>query len=719
MLAEDGPSVLFVMPPGGLTAHFAEHLGTAFLRAVLARAGIGSAQYLPPRNPSLAGFARFLGERRPAIVGFSAYESNLRACRAMVRAVRETLPDAVVAVGGPNATFSPEETLDLLKADLCLRGAGEGTLVALVQAILGAERPRWRLTDLVAEIPNLVIRTGGGAHSTRAGDLSSFPAEYFRCLDDIPSPYQDGVLTTADVGLLTARGCNQPCTYCSFAAISGRKVHYHSVERVLDDIAAFKAIVDRVERRPQTISINDDAFTLAPRRAREICEGIIERGLQMPFDCETRADRVDADLLRLMKRAGFTTVSFGLESAVPRVLRAVGKVLDPATRDDPGFESERAFLESFRRAVASAKEADLTPAVSIMGGLPGETLEDFRTTLAFVESLDLPVYAHNVLSVMPGTPLYRNRARHGIEVARDEISGAWRTYHGFPVESARPLGNSTADLALWEEANEVSDAICGRPRIVACDEAAWAIVLHADAPDGSLGAWLRQVLAVSGVVVVVSAARSCGAAEHAAWLRALEAEDVPWGTFALLSPEERASGRVLRALGMLGEHRFVIDPDWPANGCAIEAEDDGSCRVPLWFASEAGAPPPSAVDGVFAQAPQIVDACRWWSGWRRCSRPRVLHVWPDATVTPCWRGPTIGKVGDAHSALAARGLALGPGDEGTDGAPGDRCPLARRGGEAPTMTFAAEALEVASQMSWHFRKWPPPGDGSQTQGGRT
>lgn len=690
---DERTTVLFVLPPGGVTPHFVEHLGTAFLRTVLARAGIASAQYLPAANPSLAGFARVLRERRPAVVGFTAYESNLRLCRAMARTARETLPDAVIAAGGPNATFTPEETLELVGADLCLRGAGEGTIAGIVRAIVGAPSPRRRLADLLGSFPNVVVRTEDGPWRSREGDLSSFPAEHFAALDDIPSPYQDGVLETADVGVLTARGCNQHCTYCSFAAISGRRVHFHSVERVLEDLAALERLAGRVGLRRPSISILDDAFTLAPHRAREICEGILARGLEMPFDCETRADRVDADLLRLMRRAGFAHVSFGLESAVPRVLRAMGKVQDPETGSDPAFEAERAFLDRFRRAVAWAKDAGIAPRVSVIGGFPGETADDFRATLSFVASLGVESYAHNVLSALPGTPLYRDRARLGIRAFRERVGGSWRTRHAYDVDSVPPLPSSTAHVALWDEANELVDAICGRPRPERAAEAAWAAVIHADRPTAAIAAWLAKVLAVSGAVVVVPDVE----ADEEPWLRALADEAVPWGTFAILAPA--GGGRALRAVGTLGPHRFEILPAWPDPGGAVEVERSGACGVPLWFAGDSDVPPPVAGAGPFAAAPQVVDGCRWWSQWRRCRAPRVLHARADGTVSACWRGPALGRVGDGWARLAERAVALGAGR----GVAGDRCPI-ECGAPDPAAAAAAEAWDVAARTSWLLRK---------------
>jgi anaerobic magnesium-protoporphyrin IX monomethyl ester cyclase len=693
-------SVLFVLPPGGGTPHFAEHLGTAFLRAVLLRAGIRSAQYLPRRNPSLAGFVRFLRERRPAMVGITAYESNLRASRALVGTVREALPEAVVGVGGPNATFSPDETLELLGADLCLRGAGEATIDELVRRVLGGGAPRRRLAEVLQDLPNLAIRTAEGVRHTRAGDLSSFPGGRYRCLDDLPSPYQAGLLSTADVGLLTARGCNQHCTYCSFAAISGRRVRYHGVARVLDDLAAFKAVVDRVQRRRPTISISDDAFTLAPRRAREICEGIIRRRLQLPFECETRADRVDPELLRLMKRAGFTSISFGLESAVPRVLRAVGKVQDPHTRDDPRFEAERAYVEAFRTATSAAKAAGLVPTVSVIGGLPAETADDFRATLAFVDSLGVPMYVHNVLTSFPGTPLHAERGRHGLRAGRVPGSLRWETRHAYDVHAVRPLRNSLLHAQRWEEAEQIADALCGRPRPEhAGGGGAWAVVLHGSAPEAGVARWISRVLAVYGAVVVVDAA---GEVPDVVWLRVLDEAEVPWGLFAPLSGEGGPDGRVvLRSRGTLGAHRFELAPAWRAVR-GVEADDEGGCTVPLWIASASPAPPPAdRRSDPLAPAPQVADGCRWWSGWRRCRRPRVLHVSADWTVRPCWNGPAIGRVGDGYRELARRGAALGVARKARGSRP-DPCPLAR---ECPGRrgSAAAERYDLAAQLEWLLR----------------
>jgi len=686
-----------VLAPGGLVPVFAEHLGTAFLRTILADAGIGSVQYLPGHNVGLSTFAAFLRDQAPRVVGLTAYESNLRATRALAEVTHEVLPDTVVVVGGPNATFSPDETLARLGADVCLRGAGEGSIVELVGAVLGDHAPRRRITDLLAGIPNLVLRGPGAPVHTQLGDLSSFPTDRFRTLDELPSPYQRGFVQSADTGMLTARGCNQRCTYCSFATISGRRVHYHSVERVLDDLAAVAALIDRGGKPAPDVSIFDDAFTLSPTRAQKICEGIIAHGLRLRMICETRVDRVTPELLRVMKRAGFVGISFGLDSAVPHVLRAIGKVQDPHTEADPKLERECAYLEDVRRAVAQARAAGLTPSVSVIGGLPGETARDFRATLDFVEKLGATEYVHNILMVLPGTPLHASRHEHHIEAGRDLRTGQWRTRHAYDVASIQPTRRSMSVRMRRDEARELTDALCGRPRPErSCDGSAWAVVLHDVEPDERVTAWLSQVLAVHGTVAVLSTRRRLAAADRDTWMAALERSHTAYGLLAMLYRVAAAPRfEVLRSLGASGGHELVLGRSWHQSGKSIQSDELGWCRVPVWLASTAPRPPPMRpVTPLVTPAAQIADACRWWSRSRRCAHPQVLHVWADGHVAACWGGPALGRVGDTHPQLAARGRELAT----HAAAPGREqgCPLDLRAGSAADLT----PLEVASMVRW-------------------
>jgi anaerobic magnesium-protoporphyrin IX monomethyl ester cyclase len=702
--------VLFVVPPGGETDRFAEHLGVAYLRAVLEGAGIRARQLLPQRNPSAVGLAAALAESRPAMVGLTVYETNLRACRSAARVIRQTLPEAVVVAGGPNATFSPVETQELLGVDACLRGAGEERVRRVAEAVLGAHQARPRLPELLSAIPGLVIGTPGGTSATEEGDLSSFPGAPFTCLDDLPSPYRLGLVASPAVGIMTARGCNQRCTYCSFAELSGRRLHLHSVDRVLDDLHALAELAARTGYRG-LVPVFDDAFTLQPERARRICERIVALGLRLRFNGETRADRVDPELLRLMKAAGFEEVNFGLESAVPRVLRAIGKVQDPATPSDPGLEREREFLERVRSAVAAARAADLRVIVSVIGGLPSETAEDFRATVEFVASLGVGYYAHNALHLFPGTPAYRDRDRLGIPAGRDPETGAWRTRHAFDVGAVPPLPGSSVRSSARAEAWEIADGLCGRPRTWRADDGcAWAVVVHHRRPDARLAAWLSEVLAYHALILVITTRGGSLRQTARAWRRALFSACVPWGSLRFLVLR-RASTSAFRldSAGANESHRFQVEARLEAVRRGVGDDGLGGHDVSIWLPGKAGPPSLPARDAgplpVVGKgpAPQMADSCRFWSHGRRCTRPLVLHVWRDGAVTPCWRGPRIGRVGDSQETLAARGRALAGTGRVAIRVGSGRCPMTGGGGVRPAIRRAVEAWEVNGQLEWVLR----------------
>lgn len=147
-------------------------------------------------------------------------------------------------------------------------------------------------------------------------------------------------------------------------------VRLHSIERVLAELEYIAAHQKRTgEHYP--VAIQDDAFTLLPPRAKALCQAIADRKLNLVFSCSTRADTVDEELIVLMREAGFSKIAFGLESAVPSVLRAIGKVRPPDWLD-LDLAPERQFLDRLRSSVLLAKRCGFKVGVSIILGLPTE-----------------------------------------------------------------------------------------------------------------------------------------------------------------------------------------------------------------------------------------------------------------------------------------------------------------------------------------------------------
>ncbi len=320
-------------------------------------------------------------------------------------------------------------------------------------------------------------------------------------LDGTPSPYLSGILPDGRAGVLTGRGCTHHCQYCCFAALGRRTLRLHSTGRVLSEL---EYIAEQQKRSGQryVVPIHDDAFTLIPARAKAMCQQLIDHPLGLALSCITRADAVDEELIRLMHEAGFISLAFGLESAVPSVLRATGKVRPPEWHHTD-LEPERKFIDQVRQSVVTAKKYGFNVGVSIILGLPTETAEDGEATLRFVKQLPVDFYMHNYLWLFPGTPLWETHGRYGVECTVNEMGLPLTTEYAYDVTRLRPRPK----CALENDAHFIR--LTTADVLYRCDAPATSgkgtttVILHADELTPAIAAWLKKTVTVGGTVLQV------------------------------------------------------------------------------------------------------------------------------------------------------------------------------------------------------------------------
>ena len=168
-----------------------------------------------------------------------------------------------------------------------------------------------------------------------------------------------------------------------------KKILTHSTNRVIEELDYISN--HKNDRNP--ISIFDDAFTIIPGRAKAICTKLLENKIRLPLSCITRCDTVTEEILDLMKEAGFVSIGFSLESAVPRILRIIGKVHLPEDVPSGSLEKEIRFIDKLKTMSSYAKKIGMSPVfVSIMLGLPDETIEEAQRTMDVVSKLDIDYY---------------------------------------------------------------------------------------------------------------------------------------------------------------------------------------------------------------------------------------------------------------------------------------------------------------------------------------
>jgi radical SAM superfamily enzyme YgiQ (UPF0313 family) len=374
-------------------------LGLAYLAAALQEAGIEvrllDLVVTPYRQADLA---RLLGEFKPGLVGLTAVTMNIDHALAVAGDVKRLDPDILTVVGGPHITFSAQPTLAACPAlDVAVLGEGEQTLVEMCRAVERGER--------LDAVKGIVFRSRQGICFTGRrrfiGDLDRLPMPARHLL-----PLGRYRALGMPISMTTSRGCPHTCIFCVGRRMVGARVRFRSPRLVADELEQLARLGFH------QINLADDLFTADRRRCMAVCDEILRRGLRVSWTSFARVDTVSEDLLRRMRAAGCTAVSFGIESADPGILKTIKK---------------RITVDQVVSAVGMCANAGVTPFASFILGLPGETPDTLRATIGFAKRLEDKglVYGFHLLAPFPGTEVQERAAELGLRI----LTTDWSAYH--------------------------------------------------------------------------------------------------------------------------------------------------------------------------------------------------------------------------------------------------------------------------------------------------
>ena len=146
------------------------------------------------------------------------------------------------------------------------------------------------------------------------------------------------------------------------------------------------------------VTFYDDAFSVDRNRVVKICEELHDRKLHMKWDCGTRVDMVDRELMKIMRDAGCFAVWLGVESGSEAILGAMNK---------------RIKLDQTRLAYKTAHQLGLMTIANVVLGFPGETEQTARETIRFVKELSPDDVGFYIATPYPGTPMYELVKKNG------------------------------------------------------------------------------------------------------------------------------------------------------------------------------------------------------------------------------------------------------------------------------------------------------------------
>jgi anaerobic magnesium-protoporphyrin IX monomethyl ester cyclase len=321
-----------------------------------------------------------LSKLSPPIVGLTATTSTINKALEYIRLIREVLPNTLTVIGGPHATFMPEETLKACPdLDVVVVGEGEITFLELAQFAIDNK-------GILPDIKGIAYKDGNNIK------LNS-PRELIEDLDNIPFPARHLVpfrrydsTQEKNSDMITSRGCVFSCGYCSSSLIMGKKFRSRSPQNVTDEIEHLNE-----KYHLEKIAFMDDTFLLNKKRAQKIADEINRRGMDIGFVASSRVDMVDQKLLERLKGAGLNTLYYGVESGSQRILDLMRKGITLKQAED---------------AVKAAKKVGVEVLTSFILGFPGETRREMDQTIDFSIKLNPDYSQFSILTPFPGTPIY-------------------------------------------------------------------------------------------------------------------------------------------------------------------------------------------------------------------------------------------------------------------------------------------------------------------------
>jgi len=342
-----------------------------------------------------------LGAVPPAILGVYANLMTRRNVVEILRVAKELGWKTVV--GGPEPGAYIREYLEA-GADVVVLGEGEVTTQELIPVLQSAQPGSSELLRALAGVQGIAFRSpDGSVHRTP-------PRAQVPNIDAQPWPDREAVdieryLQTwrehhgqGSVSIITARGCPYHCRWCSHE-VFGKTHRRRQPVSVVDEL---EWLMNRYH--PEMAWLADDVFTIHAAWLDRYAAEMKRRGLRIPFECISRADRLPPRVLDTLAELGCFRIWIGSESGSQRVLDAMQRGVT---------------VEQVRTAVASAKARGIKTGMFLMWGYEGEELDDIEATVQHVKHTDPDVFFTTVSYPIKGTPYFEAVA------SRVVSPGAW------------------------------------------------------------------------------------------------------------------------------------------------------------------------------------------------------------------------------------------------------------------------------------------------------
>jgi anaerobic magnesium-protoporphyrin IX monomethyl ester cyclase len=373
------------------------------------------------KSSNLANLMALIKDLKTDIIGISVFSTYFNIAREVTKEIKKGV-DIPVFWGGPHPTFCPDHSI--LHCDLLCVGEGEICIKQLASKIQRGEK--------IENIPNLWLKEGSTI-------IRNEPAPLIIDLDTIPFPdydlqgkfyVNDKQIPYSQVQLqemnqkafhiITSRGCPFPCTFCSNAVLNriykGKwtKFRRRSPENVVDELIKARKLLNISD-----VAIHDEIFATDISWVSKFAS-LYKKHVNLPFGCCGHPNLIDIEIFSLLKEAGLSSVSIGMQSGSDRMLKEVYHRHTPKER--------------IARSHSILSKLKLVKSYDIMLDNPYDSTVDLRETFRFLLSLKKPFILHTFSYVyLPKTALTERALKDNL-ISAEDVEGfghskyVWRVY---------------------------------------------------------------------------------------------------------------------------------------------------------------------------------------------------------------------------------------------------------------------------------------------------
>lgn len=324
-----------------------------------------------------------MDEFQPEAAFINTVTPSINADLLFVEAFKKRYPGCFTVVFGTHVTVLHQEMMNKNSfIDCVIRHEPEWTSQELISALQDGRIPDEGIDGCTIRVNGKVIVSADREYNSDLDSLG-FPAwEYFD-----KSRYFHPIFNKPYVMVSASRGCVHNCIFCVGHLYYGKKVRFRSITSVINELE--NHVIGKFGIHH--VWMHADDFTCSPEYVKKLCKAIIERKIKITWWTNTRVDKRDEEMFRLMRDAGCFMLSIGGESGNAQILKMIKKGTRP---------------EHIKDTVKLLRKVGISSLVYFLIGLPGETRETIQETVDFAKQINPDYVEFYPATPYPGTEFF-------------------------------------------------------------------------------------------------------------------------------------------------------------------------------------------------------------------------------------------------------------------------------------------------------------------------